>query len=120
MAHFAKIENNIVTQVIVVDNDKAPGEFPYSEAPGVEFCKRLLGQDSEWKQTSYNGNFRVRYAGVGYEYNLEHDAFIAPKAFDSYILNLETLVYEPPIAYPEDGKPYEWNEDIFNWVEIEP
>lgn len=76
MAHFAKIENGIVTQVIVIGNDKAPGEFPYSEAPGVEYCKSLFGQNTEWKQTSYNGNFRVRFAGIGYSYSEEYDEFI--------------------------------------------
>ena len=117
MAHFAKIENGIVTQVIVVSNDKAPGEFPASEAPGAAFCSSLLG-GGEWKQTSYNGNFRVRYAGVGFEYSEEHDAFIAPKPFDSWVLNLENLVYEAPVPYPNDGKVYEWDEDIINWVEV--
>jgi hypothetical protein len=117
MAHFAKIENGIVTQVIVVSNDKAPGEFPESEAPGVAFCQSLFG--GEWKQTSYNSNFRVRYAGIGFSYNEEHDAFIAPKPYPSWILNLETLDWEAPIPYPEDGKVYVWNEDILNWEEIE-
>jgi hypothetical protein len=116
MAHFAKIESGIVTQVIVVANDKAPGEFPESEAPGVAFCQSLFG--GEWKQTSYNGNFRVRYAGIGYEYNEEHDAFIAPKPFDSWILNLETLDWHAPVAYPNDGKLYNWDENTLNWVEI--
>ena len=96
MAHFAKIENGIVTQVIVVSNDNAPGEFPESEAPGVEFCKRIFGEDTEWKQTSYNGNFRVRYAGIGYTYSSEHDAFIAPKPTEDAVLNLETLDWDIP------------------------
>lgn len=116
MAHFAKIENGIVTQVIVIANDKAPGEFPESEIPGAEFCSNLLG--GEWKQTSYNSNFRKRYAGIGYEYNSEHDAFIAPKQFNSWILNLEKLEYEAPIPYPDDGFDYEWNEDSTSWVKI--
>lgn len=116
MAHFAKIENGIVTQVIVISNDKAPGEFPQSEAPGAEFCSNLLG--GEWKQTSYNNNFRVRYAGIGYEYSSEHDAFIAPKPYNSWILNLENLDWKAPIDYPQDGKIYEWNEDNVNWEEV--
>ena len=116
MAHFAQIENGIVTQVIVIANDKAPGEFPESEAPGAAFCSSLLG--GEWKQTSYNSNFRVRYAGVGYEYSSEHDAFIPPKPFDSWILNLETLDWYAPIEYPNDGKIYNWDEVTLSWIEI--
>ena len=116
MAHFAKIEDGIVTQVIVVSNDNAPGDFPSSEAIGAEFCSNLLG--GEWKQTSYNSNFRVRYAGVGYEYNSEYDAFIAPKPFNSWILNLETLEYLAPVDYPTDGNIYKWDEELINWIEI--
>lgn len=78
MAHFAQInENNIVTQVIVVaDTDCAGGQFPDSEVAGAYFCNRLLG--GTWKQTSYSGKFRGRYAGIGYTYDAELDEFIAP------------------------------------------
>lgn len=117
MAHFCKIENGIVTQVIVIANDKAPGEFPSSEEPGSAFCNSLI--EGDWKQTSYNNNFRVRYAGIGYEYSSEHDAFIAPKPFDSWVLNLEKLEYEAPIEYPDDEFEYEWSEDNIEWVKIE-
>jgi hypothetical protein len=90
VAHFAKIENNIVTQVIVVaDDDCGGGIFPQSDAIGAEFCSNLLG--GEWKQTSYNGNFRVRYAGIGFAYSEEYDAFIPPKPTDDAIFNEETL-----------------------------
>lgn len=73
MAHFARLENNIVTQVIVVNNQQAP-----DEATGVAFCKSLYGQDTEWVQTSYNGNFRGRFAGAGMEYDPIKDEFIYP------------------------------------------
>lgn len=76
MAHFARIEDNVVIQVIVVSNEDAPGEFPESEAPGIAFCQSLFG--GEWKQTSYNGNFRGLFAGVGFEYDAELDEFIIP------------------------------------------
>jgi hypothetical protein len=72
MAHFAKIENNTVTQVIVVNNQEVP-----DEATGIAFCKSLYGQDTEWVQTSYNNNFRGRYAGIGYTYDGEK--FVAPE-----------------------------------------
>lgn len=77
MAHFSELdENNIVTQVIVVDNSKCDNlEFPESEPIGVAFCKMLLGEDTNWKQTSYNNNFRGTFAGVGMTYNEELDIF---------------------------------------------
>jgi len=94
LAHFARIENGVVAQVIVVSNEKAPGEFPDSEAPGAAFCSNLLG--GEWKQTSYNSNFRVRYAGIGYEYSEQYDAFIPPKPTEDAVFNEETLDWDVP------------------------
>ena len=88
MAHFAKLdENNVVTQVIVVANeDTTDTNGVEVEEIGVAFCKKLLGAETNWKQTSYNNNFRVRYAGTGYSYNAELNAFIAPKPFESWVL----------------------------------
>lgn len=78
MAHFAKLENNTVTQVMVVaDSDCAGGEYPESEIAGVAFLASC-GLTGDWKQTSYNGNFRGRYAGIGYTYNAELDEFVPP------------------------------------------
>jgi hypothetical protein len=74
MAHFARIENNIVTQVIVVNNEEVP-----DEATGVAFCKSLFGEDTEWIQTSYNANFRGRFAGLGMIYDPELDEFLSPQ-----------------------------------------
>jgi len=80
MAHFAKLENNIVTQVIVVNNEVIENKnFPESEPIGVAFCKSLYGEDTEWKQTSYNNNFRGRYAGAGFTYDPVKDEFVAPE-----------------------------------------
>ena len=79
MAHFAKIENNVVTQVIVVSNDVLEGkDFPESESIGVEFIQSL-GLGANWKQTSYNNNFRGKYAGIGDSYNADLDVFEAAK-----------------------------------------
>ena len=79
MAHFAKIENNIVTQVTVVHNDVLENkDFPESEPLGQEFLASL-GLEGEWKQTSYNANFRGVYAGIGYSYDSENDVFVAPE-----------------------------------------
>lgn len=119
MAHFAKINNqNIVEQVIVVKNDvilKSDGTE--SELKGKQFLNSILGQ-AKWVQTSYNGSFRKNFAGVGYTYDIERDAFIAPKPFNSWTLNEDTCRWESPIPYPSDGKLYTWNEDISNWEEL--
>ena len=79
MAHFAKLENNIVTEVIVVNNEVLENkDFPDSEPLGVAFCKSLFGEDTEWKQTSYNANFRGLYAGIGMIYDSTADEFQLP------------------------------------------
>jgi len=121
MAHFAKINKNSgrVERVIVVsNNDCGGGDFPESEAIGQAFIKNVLGDTGTWKQTSYNNNFRVRYAGVGYTYNETHDAFIPPKPYHSWVLNETSLLWNAPVPMPNDGKVYEWNEVIVNWVEV--
>jgi len=119
MAHFAQLNNNNeVIQVIVVSDERAPGNFPESEEPGISFCKSIFGEDTIWKQTSYNSNFRVRYAGIGYTYSEEYDAFIAPQPFNSWILNLETLEWNAPNECPNDDKSYDWDEENIAWVEI--
>ena len=99
MAHFAKLdENNIVTQVIVVDNKDITDPFTGQEDEilGIAFCKKLLG--GNWKQTSYNNNMRVRYAGIGYSYNAALDAFIASKPFPSWVLVNETADWASPLG----------------------
>lgn len=89
MAHFAKIENDVVVQVIVVDNkDTADASGVEKEYIGAAFCERLLG--GTWKQTSYNGNFRKNYAGLGYTYDAARDAFIPPKPSDDATLDEAT------------------------------
>lgn len=98
MAHFAQLdENNQVLQVIVVANQDILDENNNeSEELGIIFCKSLLGQDTNWKQTSYNNNFRVRFAGIGFTYNEELDAFIKPCPDPSWIFNKETYDWCPP------------------------
>lgn len=117
MAHFAQLdENNIVTQVIVVGNNElldANGQE--REELGVAFCQRLFG--GNWKQTSYNHNQRVRYAGIGYSYNSDLDAFVPPKPFASWTLNNETAAWDAPTPAPTDGKFYHWEEESLSWVE---
>ena len=120
MAHFAEIdENNIVLRVIVVNNnDCLDADGNESESVGIAFCKGLLG--GEWLQTSYNATFRKNYAGIGSRYDETLDAFISPKPYDSWILNDETAKWEAPVAMPDDGKDYYWDEETTSWVEFQP
>ena len=125
MAHFAQIdENNVVTQVIVVDNkDTADANGVEKEYIGAAFCERLFG--GTWKQTSYNGNIRKNYAGIGYIYNADIDAFVPPKPFASWVLNNDTAQWEAPTPMPEDAgtgeppKAYSWDEATTSWKEME-
>ena len=113
MSHFAKVENGIVTQVIVIEQDMIDsGHF---------------GHASLWKQTSYNthGNqhpdgrpLRGNYAGIGYTYDEEHDVFYAPQPFPSWTLSHTTWLWEPPVPYPNDGQPYNWDETTKSWVAL--
>ena len=128
MAHFAQLdENNVVLQVIVVDNkDTADANGVEKEHIGAAFCEKLLG--GTWKQTSYNGSIRKNYAGIGYKYHADIDAFVAPKPFASWVLNEETAVYEAPTPMPDDltdeevaaGTRYNWDEDTTAWVKVTP
>lgn len=120
MAHFAELgENNTVLRVIVVDNKDTSDENGQEvEAIGAAFCRNLLG--GTWKQTSYNANFRKNYAGIGYTYDSERDAFIPPRPFASWILNETTCQWEPPVTMPNDGNQYTWNEDTASWDQFNP
>ena len=114
MAHWAEIdENNIVTRVTVGSNDD-PDE-------GYQWLIDNLG--GTWIKTSYNAatnGFRKNYAGIGYIYDSERDAFIPPKTIESWVLNEDTCNWEAPIPMPTDGKLYYWNEDLGSWIEIIP
>ena len=124
MAHFAKLGvGNVVERVEVVSNDIAT-----DEQTGVDFLNNLYGSRDTWKQTSYNTKggvhllegtpFRKNYACIGHTYDQTKDAFIPPKVFDSWTLNETTCLWEPPVAYPSDGKDYEWDESSTSWKEI--
>jgi hypothetical protein len=113
MAHFAKVEDGIVTEVLVIEQDVIDtGAF---------------GDPSLWVQTSYNTYggqhpegrpLRMNYAGVGYTYDADRDAFIAPQPFASWTLNEDTCLWDAPSSYPTDSKPYRWDEATLAWVEI--
>lgn len=119
MAHFAKLdENNVVLDVNVVDNEKLLDTNGIEqEAVGVAYLVLWSGGYTNWKQTSYNGKIRKNYAGIGYTYDPERDAFIPPKPFESWLLNEETCRWEAPLPYPIGNKEYYWNEATFSWVE---
>lgn len=120
MAHFARLdENNFVTEVLVVsDTDTADENGQESEEIGIQFCKNLFGQSTKWVQTSYNNNFRKRFAGIGAKYIPETDIFTETKLYDSWTYNVTTDEWEPPIPKPADGDNYtwEWNEDNQTWT----
>jgi hypothetical protein len=120
MAHFAKLnENNVVTEVHVVNNiEMLSADGSESEVMGIAFLIRWSGGYSNWKQTSYNGKIRKNYAGVGYTYDAQRDAFIPPQPFPSWTLNETTCLWDAPVAYPADGEPYQWDEETTSWVLI--
>ena len=121
MAHFARLDqNNMVIAVHVVNNNELLVDGQESEEKGIEFLRTLHGQDSQWKQTSYNGNLRNNYAGIGYTFNADIDAFVPPKPYASWILNNDTAQWEAPVAMPDDGGLYAWNEDEQSWDSMTP
>jgi hypothetical protein len=124
MAHFAKLGvGNKVLAVHRVHNDVAT-----TEQAGVDFLNNLYGTNDIWKQTSYNTRggvhllggtpFRKNYAGIGFKYDQYRDAFIAKQPFNSWTLNETTYLWEAPVARPDDGKRYNWNEETTSWDEI--
>ena len=113
-----------MTQVIVVANkDTADANGVEKEYIGAAFCEKLFG--GTWKQTSYNGTIRKNYAGIGYTYNADIDAFVPPQPYASWTLNNETAQWEAPMPMPEDagtGEPpkmYSWDEATTSWKETE-
>lgn len=120
MAHFAQInEDNQVIQVIVINNaDIINSAGIEDEQQGIDFCKTLCGQDTRWVQTSYNSNFRKNFAGIGFTYNQQRDAFIPQKPFNSWVLNEETCRWIAPVPTPTEGN-YEWDESTISWKLID-
>lgn len=116
MAHFAQLDdNNVVTQVVVVSNAECvDANGLESEIVGAGFCTRLLG--GKWKQTSYNANFRKNFAGIGFTYDSQRDAFIPPKPYPSWTLDEDTCRWVSPSPCPSDGKLYTWDEQNTEWL----
>lgn len=123
MASFAKIglNNKVIEVVSVHNNELLDANGVEQEVNGIDFLTKLTGYPL-WKQTSYNSNFRKNYAGIGMTYDEDRDAFIAPKPFNSWILNEDTCLWEAPVAKPtltqeqiDNNNYYSWNETIQNW-----
>ena len=123
MGHFAKVSNGIVTKVIVAEADffnnfvdDSPGQWiqtSYNTRGGVHYQPNT-NEPSEDQSKA----LRKNYAGIGYTYDATEDAFIPPQPFNSWTLNEDTCLWDSPVAYPEDGKLYKWNEEILNWEEV--
>lgn len=118
MAHFAKLDDNgTVLAVHVVNNDVITIDGVESEQAGIDFLTQLHGH-SNWKQTSYNNSFRNCFAGINYKYDSVKDIFIPSQPFPSWVFDDVTLNWDAPIAYPTDGKVYEWTEATTSWTEV--
>jgi len=117
MAHFAKIKDGIVEQVIVVSNNMILDENnEEQESLGIAFLHNLYNDNTvEWVQTSYNDTFRKNYAGVGHTYDTDRDAFYTPQPYPSWTLNEDTCLWEAPTPYPEEGQHYTWDEETLTW-----
>jgi hypothetical protein len=128
MAYFAKLnsENIVITVESVVNEVLKDSNGVEQESIGIQFLKTLYNEPNAiWKQTSYNTHggihingetpFRKNYAGIGYTYDSQRDAFISPKPFNSWILNEQTCNWDAPVARPDDNNMYKWNEEILNW-----
>ena len=123
MGHYAKVLNKKVVKVIVAEAsffdvfyDNTPGEWvktSYNTRGGVHYQPNTNTPSEDQSKA-----LRKNYAGIGYTYDEARDAFIPPKPYYGWTLNEETCLWEPPVAYPEDGKMYNWNESILNWEEI--
>jgi hypothetical protein len=121
MAYFAQLDHdNVVVQVISVSNNDAPDPAPeHSEPLGQAFIASL-GLEGRWVQTSYHGTFRKNYAGIGYTYDEQRDAFIPPQPYPSWLLDEDTCLWQPPVPYPTDGGMHQWDETTQTWEPVEP
>jgi len=121
MAYFAKLgTGNIIEKVISINNSVITDSNGIEqEQLGIDFINKLYNTRDVWKQTSYNKNFRKNYAGIGYKYDQTRDAFIAPKPYNSWILNETTCLWNAPVAMPINDNKYTWNESTLTWDIVE-
>jgi hypothetical protein len=119
MAHFARIQDNVVQQVIVINNSELlDTNANEQESLGVAFCQSLFGASDVWTQTSYNSNLRKNFAGIGYTYDLARDSFIAPRPYASWVLNESTCRWEAPTPRPDEDHGYSWDESTTSWTQL--
>ena len=116
MAHFAELIDGIVARVIVVSNADREINGVEQEAIGAAFCHNLLG--GEWVQTSYNGNIRKNYAGIGCTYDKVRNAFIAPQPYASWVLDEASCRWAAPVPMPAEGGPWQWDEATLSWIAV--
>ena len=117
MAHFAKLDgNNLVVEVHCVHNNELLIDGVEVEEKGINFLTGWSGGHTNWRQTSYNGTFRKNYAGIGYTYDPDRDAFIPPQPFPSWILNEDTCIWQAPVPMSMDGKIYSWDDPTQTWI----
>lgn len=119
MASFVKLnsDNIVIAGEYVVNEVIKDSNGIEQEQLGIDFLKKLYNEPTAvWKQTSYNNRIRKNYAGIGFTYDSNRDAFIPPKPYNSWILNEQTCTWEAPVAYPTDGQRYSWNEETLNWT----
>lgn len=124
MAHFAKVNNGVVEQVIVAEPeffdtfvDSSPGQWiqtSYNTRGGVHY-----NPDTGEPSADQSKSLRKNYAGIGYSYDAQRDAFIPPKPYASWLLDDQTCLWNAPVPYPTDGKRYQWDEETTSWIEIE-
>lgn len=118
MAHFAELvkQSGQVLRVVVIDNEAITDVGGQeSELKGINLCRMLFGDSTEWRQTSYSGSIRKNFAGIGYFYDESRDAFIPPKPYPSWQLDEETCRWLPPVPAPVDGGPWAWDEAGQSW-----
>lgn len=119
MAHFAQLDddNNVLLVVVISNNDVDNLPFPQSEPVGIAFCQSLYGADTLWRQTSYNGNFRRQFAGVGGFYYPPINVFVGPSPFPSWTFRAADATWQPPVPMPSVPQNYiaVWNEDYLEW-----
>jgi hypothetical protein len=123
MAHFSQLDqSNTVINLTKINNENLLDENGIeSEIVGIDFCKKIFGENTTWIQTSYNAKIRKNHPGVGYTYDHSRDAFIPPKPnFPSWTLDETTCRWEAPIPYPTDGKRYQWDETNKTWKDTTP
>jgi hypothetical protein len=121
MAHYAFLDENNMVTFVIVGKDEGEGDHDWEEFYGNEMgqrCKRTSYNTRGGQHTSGGTPFRKNYAGYGYTYDEERDAFVPPQPYSSWVLNEDTCLWEAPVAHPDDGKPYMWDENLVNWVEI--